>query len=78
MIFTVFIYVAKCEYPFQALNNSNPIQVMGYVNPSLEGATINFSCPIGQILTGPNASTCMGNGEWESDPKESNIRCTGE
>ena len=60
------------------LNDSQSIQVMGYVNPALEGTTIKFSCPTDQILIGPNASTCLGNGEWELDPMESNIRCLGE
>ena len=66
----------KCDYPM--LNDSQSIQVMGYVNPALEGTFINFSCPAGQVLTGPNTSTCLGNGEWELDPMESNIRCLGE
>ena len=50
---------------------------MGYIDPSLElqGTTINFSCPTGQILTGPKTSTCIRNREWE---RESNNKCTGE
>ena len=71
--------IAKCDYPFQAItNDSHNVQVMGYVDPSLEGTTVNFSCPIDQILTGPRTSTCLGNGEWESNPSESNIKCKGE
>ena len=66
---------AKCDYPILNNNNSQIVQVMGYVDPSLEGTTINFSCPTGQILAGPRSSTCLGNGEWEM---ESNIRCIGE
>ena len=63
--------LAKCDFP------SNT-QVMGYVNPLLEGMTVNFSCPTGQILTGSRTSTCLGNGEWDLYPMESNIRCKGE
>ena len=42
----------------------------------LEGTNINFSCLPELILTGPNKSTCMGNGEWEPSPNE--VECTGE
>ena len=53
---------------------TNAIAV-GYVDPALEGRTIMFVCPRGQILNGSNSSTCMGNGEWEPDPRE--VECTG-
>ena len=36
---------------------------VGYENPALEGDSIAFICPTGAILSGPNSSTCMGNGE---------------
>lgn len=37
--------------------------------------TVNFSCPIGQILTGPKTSTCLANREWEPDSNEGTIKC---
>ena len=43
--------------------------------PVMEGTTISFSCHPGLILGGPNSSTCMGNGEWEPDPRE--VECRG-
>ena len=46
-----------------------------YHDPALEGDNITFTCPTGAILNGPNSSTCMGNGEWEPDPRE--VNCTG-
>ena len=46
-----------------------------YVDPALEGQIITFACPPHQILNGSNSSTCMGNGEWEPDPRE--VECTG-
>ena len=49
---------------------------MGYVDPALERQIITFTCPPGQILNGCTSSACMGNGEWEPDPRE--IQCTGE
>ena len=45
--------------------------------PALEGNTVAFSCPLGMVLTGPNATTCMGNGEWEPDPREFKVQCRG-
>ena len=49
--------------------------IEGYEDPALEGETISFSCPLESMLTGPNSSTCIGNGEWEPDPGE--FECTG-
>ena len=40
------------------------------------GTTITLSCPTGLALTGPNSLVCMGNGEWEPDPREA--KCKGE
>ena len=42
---------------------------------ALEGTNITFTCMEGMILTGPNSSTCMGNGEWEPALRE--VECTG-
>ena len=41
----------------------------------MEGAAIIFKCPPQYILIGPNATTCMGNGEWEPDPRK--VECRG-
>ena len=41
----------------------------------MEGATITFECPPQYVLTGPNTTACMGNGEWEPDPGE--MECYG-
>ena len=70
-----FITAAKCGYPLDA---DNFLRITGYHNPPLEGATVTFSCPPGKILTGPNRTTCMGNGEWEPDPRIEGIKCAGE
>ena len=47
---------------------------MGYEDPSLEEENITFTCPTGAIPTGPNTSTCVENGEWESDLRE--VKCS--
>ena len=49
--------------------------MIGYKDPAMEGATVIFYCPPQYILTGPNTTTCMGNGEWEPDPRE--VECNG-
>ena len=36
----------------------------------MRGSTITFTCSPGFVLTGSNTSICMGNGEWEPDPRE--------
>ena len=42
----------------------------------VEGQFITYTCPSGFVLTGPNVSVCVGNGEWEPDPRE--VACIGE
>ena len=49
--------------------------ITGYVEPAMEGATVTFECPPQYVLTGPNTTTCMRNGEWEPDPGE--VECNG-
>ena len=65
---------AKCRYPLVA---DTSLRITGYHNPALEAATLMFSCPSGKILTVPNMSTCMENGEWEPDPQVEGIQCAG-
>ena len=56
---------------------NDSLKIMGYEEPTLEGTVVNFTCPTGMVLNGPiSASTCMGNGEWEPDPRE--LKCKGE
>ena len=43
--------------------------------PIMEGQFITYTCPSGFILTGPNASECTRNREWEPDPGE--VACIG-
>ena len=64
---------ARCGYP--NLQADSPIVVMGYSDPAREGTSITFSCSPGMILTGPNTTTCMDNGQWEPDPSQA--KCKG-
>ena len=52
------------------------IMVIDYNDTTVRGSTITLSCPPGHVLIGSNSSTCMGNGEWEPDPRE--VECKGE
>ena len=65
----------RCEHIRSLIDNA--ILTSDYVElePLLFGTTITFTCPPGRALTGPNATTCMENGEWEPDP--SNLVCEG-
>ena len=58
-------------------NNVSTIAVpgLGYSKPSLEGESVKFTCPPKLVMTGPNSTRCMGNGEWEPDPRE--VACEG-
>ena len=65
-------YAGKCSNPLKLVHTHAII--VDYDDPALEGDSITFICPTGAILSGPNSSTCMGNGEWEPDPRE--VNCT--
>ena len=57
--------------------NYGSLMTSGYhTGSSLEGSIVNFTCPPGVPLSGPNTSTCMENGRWEPDPRE--VHCIGE
>ena len=50
---------------FMMINDYTDTQPVVY-----EGTVLNFSCPPGLVLSGPNTTTCMENGEWEPDPRQ--------
>ena len=56
-------------------NISVIINEMSFSDPAIPGTNVTFSCPSGQVLTGPNKSTCMENGEWNIDLRS--LRCIG-
>ena len=67
-------YAGKCSNPLKLIHSD--VITVGYEDPALEGANITFTCPTRAILSGPNSSVCMGNGEWEPDPRV--VNCTSE
>jgi hypothetical protein len=52
------------------------VDARSQVIPHREGQFITYTCPHGFVLTGPNASGCTGNGEWEPDTREAD--CIGD
>jgi hypothetical protein len=68
-----------CGHPFQdkiSVDNAYDSAIIeGYVDPALEGTVLSFDCPPQYVIIGPNTTTCMGNGEWEPDPRE--VECKG-
>ena len=75
----VIIIIVTCSHPFRdrasVYNDSMMIGIIGYIDPAAEGATLSFVCPPQYVLNGSNTATCMGNGEWEPDPRE--VECKG-
>ena len=65
-------FVANCGNLAAKVKNQSTLTIEYYDYPALdvEGASVTFACPPGLMLSGPNASTCMGNGEWEPDPRD--------
>ena len=65
----------NCRNPTELVDDSTTIIGYSLGEPAIRGANLTFTCTSGLVLSGPNTSTCMGNGEWEPDPRE--IECTG-
>ena len=72
------IHKVKCRSLLRLLGSDDgSIRINGYRDPAIEGtdATLECSTP-NLLLLGPNTVTCMGNGEWEPDPRQ--VLCVGE
>ena len=70
-------HAVTCDYPLTQLLH-RPVAVVSESqdSPPIEGQFITYTCPPGFIRTGPNASVCTGNREWEPDPGQ--VDCIGE
>ena len=76
MMFLV-LHTVRCDLPEQLLLHRHVTVDTGSQNyPLMEGQYITYTCPPGLVLTGPNASECMENGEWEPDPR--GAHCIGD
>ena len=75
------MYLVNCGNPLSPANGQNikrndSISVSGHSHPAMEGTSVNFTCPPSHVLNEPHSATCMGNGEWEPDPRK--VECKGE
>ena len=76
VIYLHIIIIVICVSPIRLLSEDGErLVIVEYSHPAIEGTNVSFSCPPGLVLTGPSASKCMGNGEWEPDPSQ--IKCNG-
>ena len=74
MIKSCFVFVsANCRDPSSPQVNHSVV-VTSYTDLALPGRSVQFSCPPTLALSGPNSSSCMGNGQWVPDPRET--ECT--
>jgi hypothetical protein len=65
LVFVAHVTAKPCSHPLSS-DQANSVNITGIIltNPITEGITAIFSCPLpGQVLTGPNVSVCMENGE---------------
>ena len=70
----MFVTLAKCRHPTEQVDDA--VRVIGFTEPAVRGTNVTLTCPPGLVLTGPDNLTCMGNGEWEPDPKD--VECNSE
>ena len=70
------LYTVTCDLPSQLLERPIIVDAGSQEILHREGQFITYTCPPGFILTGPNASVCTGNREWEPDPGQ--VDCIGE
>ena len=76
LLLLLILSTVSCDHlPIQLLHG-NVIVITGSQDyPLIEGQSITYTCPPGFVLTGPNASVCMGNREWKPDPGQ--VECIG-
>ena len=68
IIVLLFSASVNCQNPVKLVDES--VHAVGFKEPGTVGAYVTLVCDSGWVLTGPNMSTCMGNGGWEPDPRE--------
>ena len=74
-VLSIIIIIIIIVDMYLILSASVRHEFIGYSDPAVEGTSVYFSCHLELVLTGPNISTCVRNGEWEPDPRE--VECRG-
>ena len=72
-------YTVTCDsLPIQLLHHPIAVVSGSQDSPPIKGQFITYTCPPGFtcILTGLDTSVCMGNREWEPDPRQ--VDCIGD
>ena len=59
-----------CPDPLTQVADRAILTVRGYENLALEGDMVDFSCSVGEAITGSNTLVCTRNGKWEPDPQK--------
>ena len=77
------LHAVRCANPFRGVMREDSVKLVAYSGDKesdifVEGGNVTFTCPSGLVLTGPNTSTCMGNGEWEPDLHTGQLSCKGD
>ena len=75
----LLLHAVTCDLPSQLLVLERAVMVDAgsQIIPHRVGQIITYMCILsGFALTGPNASVCTRNGEWEPDPGE--VDCAGD
>ena len=78
ILWVILLLKSKCCIPANYCENLfiDSVIINEEQNSVVEGSNVTFTCPPRRVLTGPNTSTCMANGQWYPDPR--NLKCTGE
>ena len=72
----LLLHTVTCDLPSQLLERSVIVGTGSHENPHIEEQFITYICPPRFVLSGPNASICTRNGEWEPDPGQ--VDCIGD
>ena len=77
-LYVILINAVRCPDPLHLLDDDQlTVVVPDYYFIPIVGANVSLSCndSPGLVLTGPNTTTCMDNGQWEPDLKK--LKCKG-
>ena len=75
-VILMIYFIVKCVNLNVLINEHLIIKASDDDQPSKVNTSLSFSCKSPErVLTGPNSTTCMDDGNWEPDPKD--VECKG-